>query len=352
MNPKILIVRRDNIGDLICTLPLVASLRKMLPNARIDILANSYSAPILANNTDINNVYCYTKAKHKALNETVFGVYWRRMLLTLSLRFRRYDWVVLANVSCIPRTLRWARQIKATHTVGFIIEESNGGGVLTDKVVLKRNQNSHEVEYLLQLLQPFVQKYPKELEQEAPFARVYPDASLKLRIEKSLPTGFFDHKKTTIGINISARKPSQQWSAANFISLISMLTPQYRCILYWSPGASDASGHPGDDDKAAQILRACESDDVVGLPTATLDDLIAALDLQDIFITADGGAMHLGAALGKPVIALFGDSDPEQWRPWGVKQRILHPASRDVRDISPEMVVTQLTSLIEELGHA
>jgi ADP-heptose:LPS heptosyltransferase len=62
--------------------------------------------------------------------------------------------------------------------------------------------------------------------------------------------------------------------------------------------------------------------------------------------------MHLGAALGKPVIALFGDSDPEQWRPWGVPQRIIHPASRDVRDISPEMVFTQLTSLIEELGHA
>lgn len=352
MSPKILIVRRDNIGDLVCTLPLVASLRNMLPNARIDILVNSYSAAVLDRNPNISNVYIYTKAKHKAPNETALGVYWRRLLLTLSLRSRRYDWVVLANVSCIPRTLRWARQVKATHTVGFVTEESNGDSVLTDTVLLKRIQSSHEVEYILQLLQPFMDRYPKDREQVVALAKVYPDPAQKLRIKESLPIEFVDQNKKTIGINISARKPSQQWSAANFIDLINRLTPQYRCLLYWSPGANDASGHPGDDEKAHQILQACASDSLVGLPTAALNELICALDLQDIFITADGGAMHLGAALGKPVIALFGDSDPEQWRPWGVPQRILHPASRDVRDISPEMVFTQLTSLIEELDHA
>lgn len=352
MSPKILIVRRDNIGDLICTLPLIASLRNMLPNARIDILVNSYSAAVLERNPDISNVYIYTKAKHKAPNETALGVYWRRLLLTLSLRSRRYDWVVLANASCIPRTLRWARQIKATHTVGFVTEECNGDGVLTDTVLLKRTQNSHEVEYLLQLLQPFMDRYPKNCEQGIHPAKVYPDSAQKLRIKESLPIEFVDQNKKTIGINISARKPSQQWSAANFIALINTLTPQYRCVLYWSPGANDATGHPGDDEKAHQILQACASDSLVGVPTATLDELIAALDMQDIFITADGGAMHLGAALSKPLIALFGDSDPEQWRPWGVPQRILHPASRDVRDISPDMVFSQLTSLIEELDHA
>lgn len=348
MSPKILIVRRDNIGDLICTLPLLSSLRKLFPEGRIDVLVNSYSAAVVNQHPDIDHVYVYTKVKHKNSEQTAFAVYWQRLKLTLSLRWQKYDWVVLANVSCIPRPLRWARQISGKRTVGFVTSENNAAGVITDPVPLNRTVPLHEVEYLLQLLRPFTE-VPVE---PVPTPTIYPRPENKHRLLKVLPTSFWKSKKPIIGLNISARKPSQQWSAANFISLISMLTPRYRCILYWSPGANDASGHPGDDDKAAQILRVCESDDVVGLPTATLDDLIAALDLQDIFITADGGAMHLGAALGKPVIALFGDSDPEQWRPWGVTQRILHPASRDVRDISPEVVMAQLTSLIEELGHA
>ena len=200
----------------------------------------------------------------------------------------------------------------------------------------------------MQLLRPFTELPVKHI----PAPVVCPDPVQKEGLVEQMPAAFIDGAKRTIGINISARKPSQQWSAANFINLINKLTPKYRCVLYWSPGANDASGHPGDDEKAQQILKACASDCLVGIPTATLDELIAALDIQDIFITADGGAMHLGAALGKPVIALFGDSDPEQWRPWGVPQRIIHPASRDVRNISPEMVCEQLTSLIEELDHA
>lgn len=351
MNPKILIVRRDNIGDLICTLPLVTSIRKFFPNARIDILVNSYSAAVLERNPDISNVYIYTKAKHRAANETVFGVYWRRFVLTLSLRARRYDWVVLANVSCIPRTLLWARQVNGRHTVGFVTPENDSGGILTDAVLLQRTESTHEVEYLMRLLRPLL-KVAKNKDVQIPVPRIYPDPVKTNALSQRMPASFAGQNKKIVGINISARKPSQQWPAANFIALINRLTSQYRCVLYWSPGANDASGHPGDDEKAYKILQACASDSLVGLPTATLNELICALDLQDIFITADGGAMHLAAALGKPVIALFGDSDPEQWRPWAVPQRIIHPASRDVRDISPEMACAQLTSLIEELDHA
>ncbi|MBM3273219.1 glycosyltransferase family 9 protein, partial [Candidatus Kaiserbacteria bacterium] len=44
---RILVIRRDNIGDLICTTPLLAALRKQWPHAWIGVLANSYNAPIL-----------------------------------------------------------------------------------------------------------------------------------------------------------------------------------------------------------------------------------------------------------------------------------------------------------------
>ena len=43
--------------------------------------------------------------------------------------------------------------------------------------------------------------------------------------------------------------------------------------------------------------------------------------------------MHLAAALGKPVVALFGDSPVERWRPWRVPHRVVRPDSKDLRDL-------------------
>jgi ADP-heptose:LPS heptosyltransferase len=72
----------------------------------------------------------------------------------------------------------------------------------------------------------------------------------------------------------------------------------------------------------------------IPVPTPDLKTLIAALSLAGRVVCPDGGAMHLAAALGKPLVALFGDSPVERWRPWGVPHRVLRPESRDLADLS------------------
>ncbi|MBI2317053.1 MAG: lipopolysaccharide heptosyltransferase family protein, partial [Betaproteobacteria bacterium] len=61
---------------------------------------------------------------------------------------------------------------------------------------------------------------------------------------------------------------------------------------------------------------------------------------------ADGGAMHLAAGLGKPIVCLFGDSGAERWHPWGVPHQLLQAPSREVADISVEAVVQAYTALL------
>ena len=82
--------------------------------------------------------------------------------------------------------------------------------------------------------------------------------------------------------------------------------------------------------------------------TERLEDLIAALSLCEGMVCSDGGAMHLAAALDKPMVCLFGDSDPEHWGPWKVPSVVLHPASREVTDISVEEVSTSLVNLLQK----
>ena len=67
---KILVIRRDNIGDLVCTTPLFAALRQHYPHARIDALVNSYNGPVLAGNPDLDHVYVYSKYKHVAATQS------------------------------------------------------------------------------------------------------------------------------------------------------------------------------------------------------------------------------------------------------------------------------------------
>jgi ADP-heptose:LPS heptosyltransferase len=58
---RILVIRRDNIGHLVCTTPLFAALRARHPQAHIAALVNSNNAAVLAGNPDVDEVHSYTK---------------------------------------------------------------------------------------------------------------------------------------------------------------------------------------------------------------------------------------------------------------------------------------------------
>lgn len=338
---RILIVRRDNIGDLICTLPLISAIRQLYPAARIDILVNSYCAPVVLGNLDLDHVYIYTKAKHKESGESTLGVYWRRLLLTLKLRWARYDWLVLANVSCQPRPLRWAKQVGAKRVVGFTEAGCQGAETITDPIPLVGGQGKHEVEYLMALLQPF------GVVDKASAARIAPERDALLRAQMALALAR-TLGKPLIGINLSARLPSQQWPASRFIELIGLLKGRYHCILFWAPGSASNAGHPGDDEKAAEVAAPFNAGEVTSMPTQQLSELIAGISSVDLLVTADGGALHIGAACGKPEVVMFGDSDSTQWYPWRVPYKLLHPVSRDVRSIPAADVAAAVDQLISE----
>ncbi|MBM3508356.1 MAG: glycosyltransferase family 9 protein, partial [Alphaproteobacteria bacterium] len=116
-------------------------------------------------------------------------------------------------------------------------------------------------------------------------------------------------------------------------------------MLLWAPGAADDPRHPGDDVAPAKVLDQSGGGNLIPVPTPDLATLIAALSLARLVICPDGGAMHLAAALGKPVVALFGDSPVARWRPWGVAHRIVRPESGDLADLVLEPVLEAVDAL-------
>jgi heptosyltransferase-3 len=323
---KILVVRRDNIGDLICTTPLLAALRRGHPEAWIGVLVNSYNAPVLDRNPDVDAVFAYQKLKHLDAGESALGALRKRIGMLWQLRQMRLDVVVLATPGLATRGLTLARLLKPAKIAGF--DDGNSRTAALDlRVPLAPLGGRHEVEQVFALAGLF------GVQGSVPALVLVPDPREvdNARILLAARPG------RRIAVHISARRRAQRWPAERFAELIRRLSSEHRAqaMLLWSPGPQDHPQHPGDDQKATEVLHAMGPDRaaMIPYPTATLPSLIGALAACDEVICSDGGAMHIAAALGKPIVALFGDSPVERWRPWGVAHRIVRPDSHDVADV-------------------
>lgn len=334
-SPRLLVVRRDNIGDLVCTTPLFAALRLRFPRGWIGALVNSYNAPVLAGNPDVDEVFVYEKLKHR--RGGVLSNLWTRYRLIANLRERELDYVVLAGGS--RRSLALAKSLRAKKIVGF---GASGGGL---DIALSPDNGGQEVEITFALARAFGISGPP------PPLRVLPDEAVVARLRGALAQRGLQ-ARPIVGIHLSARKPSQRWPAERFAELISEIARDERSafLLFWSPGSQVDPRHPGDDEAARRLLRGLDDRTILPVRTEALADLIAGLALCDRVILSDGGAMHLAAALGKPVVCFFGRSEVRRWRPWGVPYELLQPPTREVKDLSVAEVAAAYRRLTVRTG--
>jgi heptosyltransferase-3 len=311
---RILILRYDNIGDLVCTTPLIAALREHFPSAWIGALVNTYNAEVLARNRMLDEVFVYEKRKHsrKWLLELIIDY----VSMVLSIRRLCLDVVIVPAAQWV----RFANILGASKVV-----------------VLPDNQPSdmHEVERTFETARELgITRGPGKM-------YVFPDPAVVEIVKNTLGTEPF------VVIHISARRVKQQWPLERYAALACELARNTRVVLMWSPGPSNDPCHPGDDENIKKILKQVETaphcGNIIPLPTLNLGTLIAAMSLARLVICPDGGTMHLAAALGKPVIALFGDSLVTRWRPWGVQHRVVQ--CDDLANLPLDLVLASVFQL-------
>ena len=320
---RVLVIRRDNIGDLLCTTPLLTALRRTWPDAWIGVLANRYNAPILAGNPDVDAFFAYEKAKHRAAGKGRLEVWRDTAALLWKLRRMRLDMVLCAS----PGARRFARLLAPSQ----IIEADRSG-------------DGHETEITFRLLKTLgLAVSPGPLVLRANAARC-----AQMHVALGLP----ECGAHCLAVHISARKPRQRWPAERHAALIRRVFAEglaTRVLLFWAPGTESDPQHPGDDGKAARLLDDLAELPVTPVPTHTLEELVAGLSLADTVICSDGGAMHIAAALGKPIVCFFGNSSAERWHPWGVPYELLQKPSRDVADISSDEAYDAYLRLAERV---
>ena len=350
---RILVVRRDNIGDLVCTTPLFDALRVAWPQAHIAALVNSYNAEVLTRNSALDAVHVYTKLKHRAPGTSVLAPLLARLALIRQLRRQRFDLAILARSGFDRHGLNFVRLLGIPRVLGFSPPDGTTIWALTDPLRTPDNAKLHEVEAVWKLIDALgVDAAPGPL-------KVYPDPARvaawrrKVGAGGAAPAGSAaDMGTPLLAVHVSAREATRQLSVEKWVAFLRELhaaQPHVRLALFWSPGAEDDPRHPGDDAKAKAILAGCDGLGVIPCPTATLDDLMAGLSCCDAFIGADGGAMHVAVACGLPTIGLFENSSFKRahWYPWQVKHEIVASPTFGIGDIDPDKMVSAVLRVVE-----
>ncbi len=341
---KILIIRRDNIGDLVCTTPAFAVLRESYPCAEIAALVNSYNADVLRGNPNIDHVFVYQKLKHVEGLGGRFKSLIQRLKLIARLRRWKPDVTILAKASYDRHGLGFARQIGATNIIGYVPKAREEAKDLPD-ICLETPEYAvvHEVQAVAGLLTPL------GIERPMGPLQVFPESNAVFEVARRLT-----HDPHRIALHISAREVERRWGNENFISFIHYILKTRKntqILLFWSPGNANDPRHPGDDDAAQELIRVVCHERVVPMPTKNLTELIAGLSLCDAFIGTDGGAMHLAVALNKKVLAMF-ENKPDKlnhWHPWQVTHELVYSVDGtrpNIEAVSPEQIYKALNRLI------
>ena len=302
--PRILVVRRDNIGDLICTLPVFEGIRRHYPDAHIGALVNSYNAPLLDGNRWLDHTHVYVKSKHRPGAGTLALVR-DRFTLVAGLRRERYRTALHAGSR--PRS-----EMRSLTRLAGIAEQILDQGA---------DQPLHEVERVYGLLGALNILGPP------PAPRLILASEAIASARESLASRGYGQ---AIGLHISAREDENRWPLEHFAALIRKGAEHgHRFVVFWSPGEASRPEHPGDDARARELLDQCRDLPVLGHPTPDLLTLATSLAAVRTLVGSDGGHVHIAAAVGTPVIGLYCNHKVSQWRPWGAGHTVLQGARVD-----------------------
>ncbi|CAI2468905.1 Lipopolysaccharide core heptosyltransferase rfaQ [Serratia ficaria] len=327
---NILIIRRDNIGDLVCTTPLIEGVKIAYPDAKLYLLINKVSQDVVKNNPHLEKVFVYKKAKHKAKNETTLGVYFERLMIFLRLRKIKFDAVILANPVPCKYSLRLAKMAGARHIIGADL----GTAEIHQPFRREDFSGKHQVERTYSYLSAITDR-PIPIPPVRVFLTPEERQQAEQRLQKLLPP-----VSRVCAVHISSRSPKRRWPIERYAEIINRLVadPDTGVLIFWSPQGTLAPDDIGDQRRAEQLLAQCRNARVALYPTASVRELLAGFDLCDKVLCSDGGQMHLAAALNKDMVVFFGDTNKNAWHPWSGRYHILQSESGDCVDVSIDEV--------------
>jgi ADP-heptose:LPS heptosyltransferase len=348
---RLLIIKRDKLGDLLLTTPVLARAKALAPAAEIHLLANDYNAWVARDHPALARTWVYPRVRSGGRVHPPAAL--RQVPLGWQLRRQRFDVAFVMGGDESHRAIRRAIATGARRVVAYAADASAYGARLTD--ALPPPVDGHEVSRMLALLTPLVatasagaSAAPIDLSVAgvAP-TFVTPHASVAfaaqwLRARALAPRGY-------VAIGLGARRAKKQPTADQVARWATRLHDRHALatVLLWTPGAANNPGYPGDDALAQAVLDRNLAH--VHPFRGPIDEALGLIHDARTSVMPDSGLMHFAAASAGGVVGLFADpldsAPAARWAPLGPRARYVEAASR-IADVDDDDVFRLLLPLL------
>lgn len=294
---RILIVRLGALGDVVHTLPVAAALRRRFPDASVDWVIDERFAALLELVPDLDRrIVLRTRGGRPAAA-------WKA--LRRELREAAYD--VALDVQGLGKSALAARLSGARRVVGFaapFLRERWARWLYTETADPGRPR--HVVDRNLGILGAFGAagddwSFP---------IRTGPSPAVDSLLRRLDPPG-----GGYVVINPNAAWSTKRWPTDRYGAVAAHVRRAHGrpAVVIWGPG---------DESRAAATVSASAGAAILAPPT-DLVELAALLRAGALLVSGDTGPLHLAAAVGTPVVGLYGPSDPVRNGPWSPDDRIV-----------------------------
>ena len=304
MSPQNIIVRMPNwIGDLIMATPVLADVRKAFPKASITAMCRTPLCQLLKKDEAIDELFCFTKPPNEFLR--------RQELRDIISKVQggKYDLGILLPNSFSSAWCFWLGKVK--RRIGYSAHFRRW--LLTDPLPFPENRNKqHLVDTYKQILAPL----GIPLSETAP--RLFVDEKEVEESKELLYQRGYGQGQKLIGINPGAAYGTAKcWPPDRFRALAMKLLHETDASIVFF----------GDSATASLVKEICQElpPRVINLAGITsLRELACLVKDCSVLVTNDSGPMHIGAAFGTPLVALFGSTDETVTGPYGQKGNVIH----------------------------
>jgi len=292
MSARILVIKLSSLGDLFHALPAVANLKKEL-GATIDWVTQTPYVELVKCFPDVNRVIAFPRRDFLKLSPAFVH----------ELRRETYDLVLdfqgLLKSALVARLARGARKIGPSFA-------REGSRLLYSAVAGPINKSRHAVDEVLDVV-----RYLGREVHPPVFPVVFP------KVPRSEPS-------PRIAFLPCSRWPTKNWPPERFVEVARELQARAKAAIF-------LVGAPDDVPVCARIAEGIGGGVVNLCGKTSLVELGSLLQEMDLAITVDSGPMHMAAATGRPVLAIFGATDPKRTGPYGGRHRVVVAENLDCR---------------------
>lgn len=302
---RILVLRYRFIGDTILTVPFLRNLRRAEPSAHIAWVVAPGSADVIQGIPYVDELIYWDPVTIHADSRGTHRTLAAKIAFIGELRAKRFDKVYVLKRSLSSAVIAWLTGAPAR--VGF---DTEGRGFLLTKRVPYRHDR-HEVRNFLDVLRA------DGLKVDDDHLEAWLSPEEKHFAEEYLAARGVPPDEPLMALHPFAANRTRGWHEDTFIEVANRLQCLHggRIILFGG----------GRDGEAADYMRARISPEpVTAVGSTTLRQTMALLARCRLLVCNDSGIMHLGAALGVPLVAIFGPQSPVKFGPWGGNCRVVY----------------------------